>query len=65
MQKSRNVSFDKSKFYFEKKIESDEEEKVGDVVFFGEKFSKKYNKNAKKALADRDWQESVKKSFIH
>ena len=47
-------------------IESDrKEEKVGDVVFFGEKFSKIYNKNAKKALADRDWQESVKKSFIH
>ena len=48
MQKSRNVSFDESKFYFEKKIESDEEEKVGDVVFFGEKFLKIYNKMLRK-----------------
>ena len=29
MQKTRNVSFDESKFYFEKKIESDEGERVG------------------------------------
>ena len=36
VQKSRNVNFDECKFYFEKKIESDEDEKVGDVVFFGE-----------------------------
>ena len=40
MRKSRNVIFDESKFYFEKKIENDEEEKVGDVVFFGEVLKK-------------------------
>ena len=48
MQKSRNLSFDESKFYFEKKIESDEEEKVGDEVFFGEKFLRIYNKMLRK-----------------
>ena len=40
-EKSRNVSCDESNFFFEKKIESDEEERVGDVVFL-EKFSKIY-----------------------
>ena len=47
MQKPRNVSFDKSKFYFEKKIESDQGEKLGDLVFL-EKFSKTDQKMLKK-----------------
>ena len=62
MQKSRNVSFDESKFYFEKKIGSDEGERVGDVVFFGEVLEK-IPKNAKEALADPDWQEAMKNEF--
>ena len=55
VQKSRNVIFDKFKFFFEKKIESDKGEV--DVVFF-EKFSKINKKNTKEALADPDWQEA-------
>ena len=62
MQKTRNVSFDESKFYFEKKIESDEGERVGDVVFFGEVLEN-IPKSAKEALADPDWQEAMKKEF--
>ena len=62
MQKSRNVSFDESKFSFEKKIESDEEERVGDVVFFGDVLEK-IPKKGKEALADPDWQEAMKKEF--
>ena len=61
VQKSRNVSFDESKFYF-KKIESDEGERVGDVVFFGEVLEN-IPKSAKEALADPDWQEAMKKEF--
>ena len=61
-QKSRNVTFDESKFYFEKKIESDEGERVGDVVFFGEVLEN-IPKSAKEALADPDWQEAMKKEF--
>ena len=64
VQKSRNVNFDECKFYFEKKIESDEDEKVGDVVFFGEVLEN-IPKNAKESLADPDWQEAMKKSLIH
>ena len=62
MQKSRNFSFDESKFYFERKIESDEGEKVSDVVFFGEVLEN-IPKSAKEALADPDWQEAMKKEF--
>ena len=62
VQKSRNVSFDESKFYFEKKIESDEGERVGDVVFFGE-VVENIPKNAKEALTDPDWQEAMKNEF--
>ena len=62
VQKSRNVSFDESKFYFEKKIENDEGERVGDVVFFGEVLEN-ILKSAKEALADPDWQEAMKKEF--
>ena len=62
VQKSRNVSFDESKFYFEKKIESDVGEKVGDVVFFREVLEN-IPKSAKEALADHDWQEAMKKEF--
>ena len=61
-QKSRNVSFDESKFYFEKKIESDEGERAGDVVFFREVLEN-IPKSAKAALADPDWQEALKKEF--
>ena len=39
VQKSRKDSFDESKFYFVKKIESDEGERVGDVVW---RSSRKY-----------------------
>ena len=53
VQKSRNVSFDESKFYFEKKIESDEGESVGDELFFGEVLEN-IPKSAKEALADPD-----------
>ena len=62
MKKSKNVSFDESKFYFEKKIESDEEERGGDVVFFGDVLEN-IPKSTKKALADPDWQETMKKEF--
>ena len=62
VQKSRNVNFDESKFYFEKKIESDEGERVGDVVVFGEVLEN-IPKSAKEALADPDWQEAMKKEF--
>ena len=62
VQKTRNVSFDESKFYFEKKIEIDEGERVGDVVFFGEVLEN-IPKSAKEALADPDWQEAMKKEF--
>ena len=61
-QKSRNVSFDESKFYFEKKIENDEGERVGDVVFFGEVLEN-VPKSAKEALADPEWQEVMKKEL--
>ena len=57
VQKSRNVSFDEPKFYFEKKIESDEGERLGDVVFFGEVLEN-IPKSAKEALADPDWPEA-------
>ena len=60
MQKSRNVSFDESKFYFENKIDSDEEEKVGDIAFFG-KFLENITQNGKEALADPDWQKNIEK----
>ena len=52
-QKSRNVIFDEFKLYFEKKIESDEGEIVGNVVFV-EEVLKKIPKGAKEALADPD-----------
>ena len=52
MQKSRNVNFDESKFYFEKKMESDEGERV-------------VSKSAKEVLVDPDWQEAMKKRLIH
>ena len=63
VQKSRNVSFDESKFCFEKKIESDEE-KVGDEVFFGEVLENLLKK-AQEASADPDWQEAMEKSSIN
>ena len=60
VQKSKNVSFDEAKFYFEKKIESDEVERVDDVVFF-RVVLENIPKSAKEALADPDWQEAMKK----
>ena len=62
VQKSRNVSFDESKFFFEKKIEKYEGERVGDVVFFGEVLEN-VPKSAKEALADPDWQKAMRKEF--
>ena len=62
VQKSRNVSFDESKFYFEKKIERDEGERVGDVIFFGDVLEI-ISKKGKEILADPDWQEAKKKEF--
>ena len=62
VQKSKNVSFDEAKFYFEKKIESDEVERVDDVVFF-RVVLENIPKSAKEALADPDWQEAMKKEF--
>ena len=61
-QKSRNVSFDESKFNFEKKIESYVGERVGDVVFFGDVLEN-IPKSAKEALADPVWQKAMKKEF--
>ena len=62
VQKSINVSSDESKYYFEKKIESNEGERVGVVVFFGEVLEN-ITEKAKEALADADWLESLKKEF--
>ena len=62
MQKSGNVSFDESNFYFEKNIEGDEEEKVGDESFFGE-LVQKITKNAKNAFTDQDCRKAMQKTF--
>ena len=41
---------------------TDEEERVGDIVFFGEVL-KNIPKSAKEALVDPDWHEAMKNKF--
>ena len=64
VQKPRNVSFDELNLssILRKKIEINEEEKLGDVIFFREVLEN-IPKKAKEALTDPVIQEAMKKQF--